>query len=212
MVRKTGMPQRRQKRGERRIDSLLAAAERVIAEMGYEQATTNHIAERASASPGTLYQFFPNKQAIAEALAERYAARLSSLAEETMRPEMAQLPLARLVDHILDPFLAFHNEAPAFDALFLASGASAELHRRVANIEAVAVNNLVRIFALRAQRRSSAELRRVAEFSVMTYRGVLPLILSSDKKRHAEAIRELKALLERYLKPVLGDRGPIREE
>src|SRR6266542_6598743 len=60
---------RRQARGERRIAQLLDAAGEVFATVGYAAATTNAIAAQAGVSPGTLYQFFPNKQAMAEALA-----------------------------------------------------------------------------------------------------------------------------------------------
>jgi AcrR family transcriptional regulator len=60
---------RRQARGQRRIDQLLDVAARVFAEVGFEAATTNGIAARAGVSPGSLYQFFPNKDAMAEALA-----------------------------------------------------------------------------------------------------------------------------------------------
>ncbi|MGH9824396.1 MAG: TetR family transcriptional regulator, partial [Blastocatellia bacterium] len=54
-----------QKRGQRRVAGFLRAAASVIAEMGYEQATMSAIAERASSCIGSLYQFFPNKAAVA---------------------------------------------------------------------------------------------------------------------------------------------------
>ena len=59
----------RQERGRRRIEGILEAAARVFAEVGYEAATTNAIAREARTSIGSLYQFFPNKGAVLEALA-----------------------------------------------------------------------------------------------------------------------------------------------
>src|SRR4051812_43963566 len=67
---------RRQPRGERRIDQILLAAGVVFARVGYERATTNAIAAEAGISPGSLYQFFPNKEAIAGALETRYAEQM----------------------------------------------------------------------------------------------------------------------------------------
>jgi AcrR family transcriptional regulator len=64
-------PKRRvpqQDRGERRVAEVLEAAARVIGERGYDAATMTEIAERAGASIGALYQYFPNKEAIARAL------------------------------------------------------------------------------------------------------------------------------------------------
>ncbi|CAM5687002.1 TetR family transcriptional regulator [Streptomyces purpurascens] len=60
-----GRPRRRQARGERRITQLLEAAATVFATTGYTAASTNAIAREAGVSPGTLYEFFPNKEAIA---------------------------------------------------------------------------------------------------------------------------------------------------
>ncbi|HSB53997.1 MAG TPA: helix-turn-helix domain-containing protein, partial [Gemmatimonadales bacterium] len=68
--------QPRQERGERRVEEILDAAAAVIAEGGVEAATTNAIAERAGSSVGSLYHFFPHKDAIVLALAERYEAEL----------------------------------------------------------------------------------------------------------------------------------------
>ena len=60
------MPQ--QQRGHRRVAAFLRAAEEVITATGYERATMSAIAQRAHSSIGSLYQFFPNKKSVAEAL------------------------------------------------------------------------------------------------------------------------------------------------
>lgn len=62
-----------QERGQRRVQQILDAAAEVFAEVGYEVATTNMIAQRANTSIGSLYQFFPNKDSIVKLLARRMA-------------------------------------------------------------------------------------------------------------------------------------------
>lgn len=64
-----------QARGQRRVNTILDAASQVFSELGYEAATTNIIAIRANTSIGSLYQFFPNKEAILSAIATRYTAQ-----------------------------------------------------------------------------------------------------------------------------------------
>jgi AcrR family transcriptional regulator len=59
------------------VQALLEAAARVLEERGYAAATTNRIAETAGASVGTLYEYFPNKEAIYEALIEQEIAALT---------------------------------------------------------------------------------------------------------------------------------------
>lgn len=54
----------RQVRAELTRERILDAAARVFAEHGYAAGTTNRIAERARVSIGSLYQYYPNKDAI----------------------------------------------------------------------------------------------------------------------------------------------------
>src|SRR5882757_10141102 len=63
----------RQERGERRVAELLEAAASEFAEVGYDAATMKAIAKRAGASIGAVYQYFPDKAAVASALRTRYA-------------------------------------------------------------------------------------------------------------------------------------------
>ena len=61
-----------QHRSRTTVDVVLTAATQVFETCGYAAGTTNRIAERAGVSIGTLYQYFPNKEAIAVALLERH--------------------------------------------------------------------------------------------------------------------------------------------
>src|SRR5690349_17805146 len=62
----------KQVRGQRKVDHILRVAEALFAEIGFENSTTNAVAARAGISIGSLYQFFSGKEAILEAMADRY--------------------------------------------------------------------------------------------------------------------------------------------
>lgn len=62
----------RQRRSAETVDRILGAAARILDERGYAGTTTNHVAELAGVSIGSLYQYFPNKDALLVALAERH--------------------------------------------------------------------------------------------------------------------------------------------
>lgn len=79
-------PRRRQARGERRIAQLLEAAASVFCTTGYTAASTNAIAREAGVSPGTLYQFFPNKEAIAIELGDRLMHEMRDTYGEALAP------------------------------------------------------------------------------------------------------------------------------
>jgi AcrR family transcriptional regulator len=68
----------KQERGKQRVAELLRAATTVFAEKGYEAATMTEIAARANAPIGSLYQFFPEKEALADTLVQNYAALLAA--------------------------------------------------------------------------------------------------------------------------------------
>ena len=61
-----------QQRSQRTVDAILQAAAQVFTRRGYAGATTNHIAERAGVSIGSLYEYFPSKDALLVALMEAH--------------------------------------------------------------------------------------------------------------------------------------------
>ena len=65
-------------RGKQRVAELLQAATAVFAEKGYETATMTEIAARAGAPIGSLYQFFPVKETLADTLVQNYVALLAA--------------------------------------------------------------------------------------------------------------------------------------
>ena len=81
----------RQERSQVTVDAILEAAARLFAEGGLDEVNTNRIAELAGVSVGSLYQYFPSKQAILGELIDRHseqtmAALAAKLADFATRP------------------------------------------------------------------------------------------------------------------------------
>jgi AcrR family transcriptional regulator len=70
--------------------AITQATEQIIIREGFKNATTNRIAEVAGVSVGSLYQYFPNKQAIVRALIEETVSRTAAKVRETLRNLMDQ--------------------------------------------------------------------------------------------------------------------------
>lgn len=94
----------RQERAQVTLDSITQAARIILETKGYSHFTTNHVAEVAGVSVGTLYQYFPNKETIVYALIEntvskasdKLRAKLLSMISEpidVVMPAMIQLML-----------------------------------------------------------------------------------------------------------------------
>jgi AcrR family transcriptional regulator len=196
---------RRQARGQRRIDQLLDAADTVFAQIGYERATTNAICAHAGVSPGTLYQFFPNKQAIAEALAARYLDRLPETHRVAFDVASAHGPLADLISHVVDPFIELHQKGPGLEALWTGSVISDELTASVEGLKQHVQKSLAALFRARCPRSNLAEINQAAATSVQLVKSFLRIAVTGTPKQQKEGANELKTVLFRYLAPVLGE-------
>ncbi len=67
----------RQARALATVDIILDATALVLVDEGHDRATTNRVAERAGVSIGSLYQYFPNRDALLGALRHRTDRRIS---------------------------------------------------------------------------------------------------------------------------------------
>ena len=105
----------RLQRGHERVSALLAAAAAVFVERGYDGATMTEIAARAGASIGSLYQFFPTKTLVAEALHMQELEALSGVIEGLSG--VAPGSLADVAGLLFDGLVAFLADHPAFLAM-----------------------------------------------------------------------------------------------
>ena len=103
-------------RGVQRVAGLLDAGAALFAENGYETTTMTQIAKRAGASIGSLYQFFPSKQVLAEALFARYVERAASMLEDLAKRAPGLSP-PRLADRLVDLMLDIRSDRDAAAAL-----------------------------------------------------------------------------------------------
>src|SRR5947199_10350657 len=74
-----------QKRSRATVDALVEATARILVREGFDKASTNRIAEVAGVSVGSLYQYFPNKEALVAAVIDRHQQKIM----QTVRGELA---------------------------------------------------------------------------------------------------------------------------
>ncbi|MCA6297380.1 MAG: TetR/AcrR family transcriptional regulator, partial [Phenylobacterium sp.] len=112
-----------QDRGQRRVQLLLDAAADLILVHGAEGLKMDMVAKKAATSPGSLYQFFPNRAAILVALMERFSQELQGLASEIVRRQRADPPpsIVEAARAFLQPFLEFYARNRAYVILAEAS-------------------------------------------------------------------------------------------
>jgi AcrR family transcriptional regulator len=103
----------RQERSRRTVARILDAAAHVFHEQGYSAATTNDIADEAGVSIGSLYQYFPNKDAVLVALAHQHIESATS----GLTDLLGQLPADSAFDVIVREVVHFLVEQHDLDEL-----------------------------------------------------------------------------------------------
>jgi AcrR family transcriptional regulator len=189
-----------QDRSRATVEVILEAAARVLEERGYAQGTTNRIAARAGVSIGSLYEYFPNKDAIVVALAERELAAerdaiLRLLEEPPSGEDLAQL-LRRFVEAVVD----FHARRPALHRMLFEEAAHPpEAHACVLRFEeslAHALEATLRRRPLAVRDPDVAAHLVVQATESLAHRFVLRGIHDLDR---AAFVEEVTRLLRRYL-------------
>ncbi|MEV1130622.1 TetR/AcrR family transcriptional regulator [Agromyces sp. NPDC049794] len=105
-----------QRRSTQRLDALLDAAAEIVDETGFERLTTQMVAERAGASIGTVYRYFPDRVAVVQALRERSIRRY----RERVADDMARTEIETwrdVVDVALDSCAALYRDEPGFSVV-----------------------------------------------------------------------------------------------
>jgi len=90
----------RQTRSQATVEALLEAGARVLREDGYEKASVNRMAEVAGVSIGSLYQYFPSKEALVASIVKRHSERMLEVFQRDLAT-LAHLPVEEGVRAIL---------------------------------------------------------------------------------------------------------------
>ena len=194
---------KRNVRGERRVASLLDAAGHVFGELGYHAANTNAIAAEAKVSPATLYQFFPNKEAIADALVTRYAMDLSKEMRAADIQELASAPLEEAVRQVTGVVIEFHRKHPAFRTLHAEAPLSKDTVKQKHLLSQTFIDHLSEVLIARNPKLDKQDARWSAEIVLTALIGFLPALAVRKKSTRSRTIDSLNQMLVGYLESVL---------
>jgi AcrR family transcriptional regulator len=131
----------RQARSQATAAAILGAAARVFAAHGYAAGTTNRIAERAGVSVGSLYEYWPNKDAILTALIERHLEEARAVLVPLVTDARGGgRSLADLVRGLVEAMVALHAHEPALHrVLFEEAPIPARVRRALAELDELMV-------------------------------------------------------------------------
>jgi AcrR family transcriptional regulator len=186
-------PQRQ--RGIARVGSLLEAAGLSFAEKGYDATTMTEIAARAGASIGSLYQFFPTKELIAERLLDGYSQTLFDRMR-VLRESVDTGSNEQVARRLLRVLLEFRRQHPGFVSLSEATNLPLTLVLAVRNQLRDAIAG---ILAVRAPAQPLARLRPVAFVVLQLMKSYVGLSVEPGIRLRKSVLDEHERLLVLYL-------------
>jgi AcrR family transcriptional regulator len=110
----TMLPRRRprQARAQATVDAIIQATARVLIEDGYDRASTNRIAQAAGVSIGSLYQYFPSKEALVAALVETHVDRMMEVVTRILGHDTEPSDLRQSADILVCALIAAYRVDP----------------------------------------------------------------------------------------------------
>jgi len=100
-----------QQRSRATVDALIEATARILVREGFDKASTNRIAEKAGVSIGSLYQYYPSKEALVAAVVDRHHQELMQVARDALA-DVAELPLEEAVRRLVTVAIETHRIDP----------------------------------------------------------------------------------------------------
>ncbi|KRE30750.1 TetR/AcrR family transcriptional regulator [Agromyces sp. Soil535] len=192
-----------QRRSTQRLDALLDAAAEIVDETGFQRLTTQMVAERAGASIGTVYRYFPDRVAVLHALRERSIRRF----RERVADDMERTELRTwwdVVDVALDACTALYRDEPGFTVVHAGRRETADgdgepefAHRMAMLIEAE--------FDLDSDGDAAAELRFRLGVALELGDALISRAFEREPAGDERYLAEAKRLVHDYLAEHLGE-------
>ncbi len=185
----------RRRPGKERVASLIEAAAAVIAERGFDATTMTEIAARAGALVGSLYHFFPNKEALADALIQRFIGVIED-AFAAIDAQAVSMPSDALADALVDFMVGLRGESKALIALMDARRDWSATRQNV--LDAIQ-GHIARTLRLRTPQLSKETAQGMAIVLMHTMKAMKALAADPGSPANDAAASELRIMTRLYL-------------
>ncbi|MFE9554730.1 TetR family transcriptional regulator [Streptomyces sp. NPDC006692] len=185
-----------QRRSAERLSRILDACAELLDETGYEELSTRAVAQRAGVPIGSVYRFFGNKRAMAEALAarnlDRYAVMINARLENIDAADWRGA-----VDAVLDEYLVLKQTVPGFNLVDF--GGPQPVTDPSSDANHLLADRLAELLPAQFGRTLDADLRRVILVAVEAADATLRLAFRTDPQGDPHIVAQTRELLHAYL-------------
>ncbi|GAA2074954.1 TetR family transcriptional regulator [Actinomadura alba] len=187
-----------QRRSAERVERMLDACAEILDESGYDGLSTTRIAQRAGVAIGSLYQFFPDKRAVAQALALRNLEMFGDRVSSRMR-QGGYRHWSDTVGVVIEIFVEMQRTVPGFRVLRFGDVADQHLLDAGADNNSVVADRLramvVGVFGLP----DTPELARAFAVAVEAGDAVLKMAFRREPDGDPQVVTEADRLIRGYL-------------
>lgn len=189
----------RQRRSQQRVRNIIASTGELLDEVGYSKLTTNAIAQRAETSIGSLYQFFPNKDAVVSQLVQGYRKELHEFLDSSISIGMARSSLHELVSVVVDGIEELRQRSPGFGSMLWLRRHDIASEETTIQLDKDIMEPLNQLLA-NAYPEVSEERRQLCmQVATESTKALLSKVATADSHRQAAMREELKRMLGLYL-------------
>ncbi|MBT2419326.1 TetR family transcriptional regulator [Streptomyces sp. ISL-22] len=197
-----------QARSKARLARVLQAAERVLVEEGVQALTTTRVAAEAGVSVGSLYQYLPDRDAIVDALAAGYFARLEGAMDDLVHAA-ADERWKDPVGVLIDAYAAIYRTEHGFRALWFGSGLTEQTRAADREHKRRMADGIRRILLALGITRDDEALGRTCHAAVLAADALAQEAFRRDAEGDPGLLDEAKVMLRGYLTAVAASRaGP----
>jgi AcrR family transcriptional regulator len=199
-LRTTARKQPKQERARETVDVILEAMARTLVRVGYDRASTNRVALEAGVSIGSLYQYFPNKEALVAALIDRHTEMMTARCQGALAEAQGK-PLREAVDVVIRSMVLAHAVNPRLHVLLQEQVPRIGKLKRIDQIHDELTNKVRQMLEERQTEVKVDDLELAAFFTVQTVDSLLHAVLSKrDGKWDSERlIQEISRVVVAYL-------------
>ncbi len=192
-----------QARSRQRLQRVLDAADDVLLHDGADAFTTTRIAQAAGIPVGSVYRYFPDKEAIVEALAVRYWSDFEDLVAAAAEADERE-PLQDPGAVVLDALAAGFRARPGFLALWYGGLRTEQVRNATRPTRSAIAISITRILAVHWPAAQPADRVEVARMVVLAGDGLLREAFRLDRDGEPTVLAESKVMLDAYIRARLG--------
>ena len=199
-VKTTPRKRPRQARSRDTVDAILAATARVLVKVGFDGLTTNGVAEAAGVSIGSLYQYFPNKEALVAALIEHHVEKMNAaILSELAR--VARLPMVEAVRAVIELTIGAHAVEPELHRVLTEQVPRVGRLTRLLELEQIGHRMVASVLAARKDELAIQDPDLTAYICCTAIEAIAhrSALLSPERLKDPRLVDEAVALVTRYL-------------